>query len=216
MLLVFSTGMALALPPLLLGGLALLLILYVLAGSPAPGTLLLMIKRLRWLFIAILLVYGWWTPGTPVLPLAGTWSPTYAGLYHGATRILVLLTIVTAVHLLLQSTPRKQLLPAIMQLIYPFTSTRVRERLAVRMLLVIETVPRVQALTAEVLNKRSTSNGALARLSDSSRRLYRHVLDDAAQAQTGTIEISPPTRPPAWQWLIPLAMSGVILGVSIT
>lgn len=211
MLLVFTAGMALAQPLLLSAGLALLLILFVLAGSPAPATLLLMIKRLRWLFFAILLVYGWWTPGTAVWPAAGPWSPTYAGLYHGTIRVLVLLTIVTAVHLLLQSTPRRQLLPAIMQLIRPFTTMAVRERLAVRMLLVIETVPRVQTLTAKVLGSQPASSGSLARLSNTSQRLYKHVLDDAAQAHTGVIEISQPTRPPAWQWFIPLAMGGAIL-----
>ena len=211
MLLVFTAGMALAQPLLLSAGLALLLILFVLAGSPAPATLLLMIKRLRWLFFAILLVYGWWTPGTAVWPTAGPWSPTYAGLYHGTIRVLVLLTIVTAVHLLLQSTPRRQLLPAIMHLIRPFTTMAVRERLAVRMLLVIETVPRVQTLTAKVLGSQPASSGSLARLSNTSQRLYKHVLDDAAQAHTGVIEISQPTRPPAWQWFIPLAMGGAIL-----
>ena len=211
MLLVFTAGMALAQPPLLAGGLVLLLILYVLAGSPAPATLLLMIKRLRWLFFAILLVYGWWTPGNPVWPAAGPWSPTFAGLYQGAIRVMVLLTIATAVHLLLQRTPRKQLLPAIMQLIRPFTTTAIRERLAVRMLLVIETVPRVQTLTAEVLGSQPESGGSLARLSHTSQRLYKHVLDDAAQAHTDVIEISQPTRPPLWQWFIPVAMCGAVL-----
>ncbi len=214
MLLVFTAGMALAQPLLLAGGLVLLLTLYLLSGRPAPVILLQMIKRLRWLFIAILLVYGWWTPGTAVWPAAGSWSPTFTGLYHGMTRVLVLLTIVTAVHLLLQSTPRKQLLPAIMQLIRPFTTATLRERLAVRMLLVIETVPRVQNLTAEVLDRQPGATGPLTRLSKTSRRLYRRVLEDAAQAHTGVIEISPPTRPPAWQWLIPAAMGGAILVAS--
>lgn len=214
MLLVFTAGMALAQPLLLAGGLALLLSLYLLAGSPEPATLLLMIKRLRWLFLAILMVYGWWTPGSPVWMAAGPWSPTYAGLFHGAIRVLVLVTIVTAVHLLLQSTPREQLLPAMMQLIRPFTTTTLRERLAVRMLLVIETVPRVQALTAEVLGSQPEASGSLARLSNTSRHLYKRVLEDAAQAHTGIIEFSQPTQPPVWQWLMPLAMSGAILIVS--
>ena len=52
--------------------------------------------------------------------------------------------IVAAVHLLMQVTNRKQLLPAIMQLINPVTTVIARERLAVRILLSIEAVTQVQ------------------------------------------------------------------------
>ncbi|MCK5383711.1 MAG: hypothetical protein KAJ65_08085, partial [Gammaproteobacteria bacterium] len=62
-LLIFIAGLALARPLLLAAGIGLLLLLNILAGFPAPGKLLQMILRLRWLFLAILLVYGWWTPG---------------------------------------------------------------------------------------------------------------------------------------------------------
>ena len=49
-----------------------------------------MVLRLRWLLLAIVLVYGWWTPGISLLPAFGAWSPTTEGVVAGFLRILSL------------------------------------------------------------------------------------------------------------------------------
>jgi hypothetical protein len=138
--------MALARPVMLAAGSSLLLLLYLLAGFPRLDILLQMLKRLRWLLLAIFVVYGWWTPGSAALPALGSWSPSVSGLYAGLLRGMALATIVAAVHLLLQQTPRAQLLPAVMQLLRPVCSRHCRERLAVRSVLSIEAVALVQPL----------------------------------------------------------------------
>jgi energy-coupling factor transport system permease protein len=211
MLLVFTAAMAMARPALLTGGFAFLLLLYVLAGIPSPATLAHMLKRLRWLLLAILLVYGWWTPGVSLWPDAGALSPTIEGLYLGMLRVLALMAIVAAVHLLLQSTPREELLPAIMQLIRPFTTRHVRERIAVRTLLSIEAVAQVQSLASDVLREHPVTARNLSNLARASQLLYKNVLDRADHAGNALIEVRVLTAPPWWQWIIPLAMSGVIL-----
>jgi hypothetical protein len=208
-LLLFTAGMATARPELLAGGFALLLLLYVLAGIPSPATLVLMIKRLRWLLLAILLVYGWWTPGDSLWPVAGALSPTVEGLSLGSLRVMALLAIVSAVHLLLSSTSREQLLPAIMQLIRPLTTHHMRERIAVRALLSIEAVAQVQALVSEVLRKHPPGGRTFSNLASSSRMLYCSVLDRAAHAGDCLIDVNELAAPPWWQWIMPLAMSGV-------
>ena len=210
MLLLFTAAMAMARPELLAGGTALLLLLYVLAGSPSPATFLLMVKRLRWLLLAILLVYGWWTPGDSLWPGAASLSPTIDGLYLGLLRVMALLAIVAAVHLLLQSTPREELLPAIMQLIRPLCTHRMRERIAVRTLLSIEAVPQVQSLASDVLREHPVTTRKFTSIARSSRLLYKNVLDKAAHAGDTLIEVNELASPPWWQWIIPLAMSGVI------
>jgi energy-coupling factor transport system permease protein len=209
-LLVFVAGLALAKPALLAAGIGLLLLLNLLAGFPAPGVLLQMVLRLRWLLLAIVLVYGWWTPGTSLLPAIGSWSPTLEGVVAGLLRVLSLVLIVAAVHLLLQKTTRSELLPAIMQLIRPVTTYSVRERLAVRMLLSIEAVTRVQSLISDTLKSHPSSSRKLSSLGATARVLYRAVLDRAAQTGTGVIEVIELTPPPLWQWLIPLALCTVI------
>lgn len=203
--------MATARPGLLAGGFVLLLLLYARAGATSPATLVLMIKRLRWLLLAILLVYGWWTPGVSLWPGAGAFAPTFDGLYLGMLRVMALVAIVAAVHLLLQSTSREQLLPAVMQLIRPLTSQRVRERIAVRALLSIEAVTQVQSLASDVLREHPVSSRKFSNLAGASRLLYKNVLDRAAHAGNPLIEVSELASPPWWQWIIPLAMSGVII-----
>jgi energy-coupling factor transport system permease protein len=209
-LLVFVAGLALAKPALLAAGIGLLLLLNLLAGFPAPGVLLQMVLRLRWLLLAIVLVYGWWTPGASLLPAIGSWSPTLEGVVAGLLRVLSLVLIVAAVHLLLQITTRSELLPAIMQLIRPVTTYSVRERLAVRMLLSIEAVTRVQSLIIDTLKSHPLNSRKLSSLGITARVLYRAVLDKAAQAGTGVIEVVELEPPPLWQWLIPLALCTVI------
>ena len=209
-LLVFITGLAFARPALLGAGFVLLLLLYLLTGFPAPRVLLRMILRLRWLLIAILLVYGWSTPGASLLPAISAWSPTVEGLSLGLLRMLSLLMIVAAVHLLMQVTSRSQLLPAIMQLINPVTTAATRERLAVRILLSIEAVTQVQSLVSETLTKQPLRNHSLSTLGVTAQALYTSVLNKAALAGEEVIEVGKPESPPMWQWLVPVALSAVI------
>jgi energy-coupling factor transporter transmembrane protein EcfT len=209
-LLVFVSGLALARPVLLIAGGGVLLLLNLLTGYPAPGVLLQLVLRLRWLLLAILLVYGWWTPGDTLFPGIGSLSPTSAGLVVGLLRILSLVLIVAAVHVLMQVTSRSELLPAIMQLLRPVTTAAGRERLAVRILLSVETVSQVQALVCDTLKEHPLYNRKLSTLGKAAQTLYRAVLARAAQAEVGVIDVTVLESPPWWQWLIPLALCAVI------
>jgi hypothetical protein len=211
MLLVFTAGMATARPELLIGGFTFLALLYALAGVPSPATLARMIKRLRWLLLAILLVYGWWTPGISLWPAVGVLSPTTEGLHLGMLRVMALIAIVSAVHLLLQSTPREELLPAIMQLIRPLTTQQMRERIAVRTLLSIEAVAQVQPLASKVLREHPVTTRNPSNLARASQLLYKTVLDRADNAGNTLIEVRELAAPPWWQWTMPLLMSTVLL-----
>lgn len=202
--------MALARPVLLATGSALLLLLYLLAGFPRMDVLLQMLRRLRWLLLAIFVVYGWWTPGAAALPALGNWSPSSSGLYAGLFRGMALATIVAAVHLLLQLTPRAQLLPAVMQLLRPVCSRAMRERLAVRSVLSIEAVALVQPVVSASLEQQRLRPGGFAALGEAARTVYDRVLERAAQADTAAIEIVELTNPPLWQWLIPLVLAAAL------
>jgi hypothetical protein len=205
--------MALARPVLLAAGSALLLLLYMLAGFPRMDILLQMLRRLRWLLLAIFVVYGWWTPGAAALPALGNWSPSSSGLYAGLFRGMALATIVAAVHLLLQLTPRTQLLPAVMQLLRPVCSRAMRERLAVRSVLSIEAVALVQPVVSASLEQQRLRPGGFAALGEAARTVYDRVLERAAQADTAAIEIAELTNPPLWQWLIPLVLAAALYPV---
>ncbi len=191
-------------------GTGLLLVLYSITGFPGLARLLQMTLRLRWLLLAILLVYGWWTPGNDLFPFMGAWSPTSEGVFTGLLRIFSLLLIVAAVHLLLQLTSRSELLPAIMQAIRPVTTETARTRLAVRILLTLEAVTKVQLLVSDTLKQQPLKDYRLETLGLAARALYRNVLDSADRSAGEVIDVPTPEMPPFWQWLIPVGLSAAV------
>lgn len=209
-LLLFIAAISLARPMLLMTGFMLLAGIYLLSGFPAMDRLLIMLKRLRWLMLAIVLVYGWWTPGTALFPVAGALSPTVEGLQLGFIRMLVLVIIVAAVHLLLQRTERTQLLAALMQLFTPLCSLQDRSRIAVRIVLSMEAVGQIQPLLLTALSGSSLANKRLTGLGTIAADVYQTVLDKAACANCEPIHVVEAAQPACWQWLIPLLLAAAI------
>ena len=209
-LLLFIAGISLARPLLLITGFMLLAGIYLLSGFPAMDRLLVMLKRLRWLMLAIVLVYGWWTPGAALFPVAGVLSPTVEGLQLGLIRMLVLVIIVAAVHLLLQRTERTQLLAALMQLFTPLCSLQGRSRIAVRIVLSMEAVGQIQPLLSRALSGRSPASKRLTGLGNVAADVYDTVLDRADHAKCDSISVVEAPQPACWQWLIPLLLAAAI------
>lgn len=179
-----------------------------------PYAALNMIRRMRWLFISLFIIYGWFTPGSPLpLPLPVSmlaWVPTIQGLEEAAVRIASLVIVVLAVHLLLHITSREELLGAILWWLKPLGYAGIsHERLAIRMALVLETVPKVQSLIHEALDGHRQAN--LSNAGQVAATLYHNVLSHAEQQTCHTIEIPAVTSPPVWQWLFPIGM-GATLG----
>jgi energy-coupling factor transporter transmembrane protein EcfT len=172
----------------------------------------LVLRRVRWLLLSLLIIYGWLTPGTPLLPGLGVFSPTFGGLYHGALRIWALLLIVIAVHLLLQLTGRYALTAALLQLVKPMRYVGIApERFAVRMVLVMEAVPQVQQLVNDaVRTKRGTASG-LALLEEKAARVYQAVLQRCEKEREQEVVIPASSPVPYRQWLAPLALAALLL-----
>lgn len=182
--------------------------------SPA----LKMLRRMRWLFLSLLIIYCWFTPGTP-LPFALpatilTWLPTLEGIQEASIRIASLVTVVLAVNLLLQTTPREHLLGAIHWWTRPLRYIGIAyEKLAIRMALVLETVPKLQPLISQALADQRGSgshHSALIRTGQVAATLYQNVLTHAEQQACLSIEIPAVIAPPAWQWLFPASLSVVL------
>lgn len=206
-LLVFITGIALAQPLLLFAACVCLLMAHMHAGFPESRLLFRMILRLRWLLLAILIVYGWWTPGEILFPRMGELSPTRQGLQFGVIRMLALICIVSAVHLLLQVTERGQLLTALMQLTRPVLSRGARERFAVRVLLTLEAVGQVQTMVGDVLKARAEARRGLPRMVFYLQTVYAAALRRADQSPRTPIEVLGSEAPPPLQWLAPVLLA---------
>lgn len=205
-LLVFIAAAASARPAILLAGAVLLALVYARAGRHSFATLGRMILRLRWLFFAILLVYGWWTPGELLVPSAGGFSPAREGLHTGLLRVAALILIVCAVNLLVRTTPRGQLLAALYALTRPILTPALRERFAVRLLLTLEAVPRVQDMLADSRRQPPEAGPRLQRLAVSVRRVYAKILETASRSAGTTLAFDEPYPPPRLQWLLPLLL----------
>jgi energy-coupling factor transporter transmembrane protein EcfT len=112
-------------------------VLLVLALRFARLRLLRALPRLRWLLLAMLLVYAWATPGQYLW--AGMLAPTREGLLLGGEQVLRIITVIASLQVLLQSMSRGELFAGLYALARPLEWFGLsRERLAVRLALTIE------------------------------------------------------------------------------
>ncbi|MBK1673823.1 hypothetical protein CKO35_11000 [Ectothiorhodospira shaposhnikovii] len=164
-----------------------------------------MSRRLKWFFLSIILVFGWFTPGAPLLDWAGSWSPAREGLMMGLQRTLVLVLAVAAVVWLLQATSRESLVRGLLWLTRPLAPLGLpRERFAVRLVLTLEALPQVRILAAAG-RPGFLPEGRMARLRGLGHRatgLFREVLEQAEKAPLEPIRLDPLPPPGLLQWLV--------------
>lgn len=170
-----------------------------------------MLGRLRWFFLSLLIVYGWFTPGRALWFEASSgmarFAPTIEGLEAGSERIAALVAIMLSAHLLLRTLSREQLLAAIYGLARPLALFgQVRERMAVRMLLVIELLESTRALVVGRLA--ANQGGVIAGLraaGDVTSDLLIAVMQ-RAEGGAGDIRIIVSERIPLIQWSYPVIL----------
>lgn len=102
------------------------------------NTWLGMMKRVRWLLLVLVLMYGFATPGEYVtfwkLPL----RPTYEGLALGLRQLLTMVIMLAGLSLVLATTSRSVLIGGLYQLLLPLKCLRLdAERFAVRIWLTL-------------------------------------------------------------------------------
>ena len=96
-----------------------------------------LVRRTRVLFIALILLYAFATPGTPLF--AGWNTPTQEGLLAGTLQAWRLLLVIMALAILLVRLNREQLLAGIYVLLAPFKPLGLPlERIAVRLWLTLQ------------------------------------------------------------------------------
>ena len=118
--LVFGAAVSIGDGKILLAGASLVLPLYVFGNKIHFHTSLIMLKRLKWLFVSILIVYLFFTPGQLLWPDV-VWSPTLEGLTQGLLRVAVLVLLVAAVNFLISSTEQDDFLSAVLWCLRPLS-----------------------------------------------------------------------------------------------
>lgn len=197
-----------------LGGVAQLLLAlllvsagYLLASQRNLPQLWTMLLRLRWLWLSLLVVYLWFTPGQALWQEWPAWSPTWEGLMQGLWRVWVLLLIAAAAHLLMQLYGPEEMVGAIHRLSLPLTWVGVsRDRFALRMMLVLEKISAVQPLQTLAREENSGARNPLVRISRAVAAMFQQALERAESEPAREVELPCADAPPAWQWLYPCGM----------
>jgi energy-coupling factor transporter transmembrane protein EcfT len=206
-LVVFGGAMALGSPAVVLVGAALVACGYVAAAGAHIAAAWKMMKRMRWIFLSIVVFYFWFTPGHPFPGADSRWLPTAEGVRHGALRLVSLAALILAVNLLLQTTQRDALLGALLWALRPLRRVGLdHERFAVRMTLALNAVPRVQAMIPRAQSRPGTLRERAAALGAGIGALFARVMDDADRQPLDAIELVPPARVGLVQWLLPVAL----------
>lgn len=99
---------------------------------------IIQLRRTRWLLLSILLIYAWATPGENLIDALGAFSPSREGLQAGAVQAWRLAILLAGLALLLATTPGRQLLAGMYQLLRPWCKLGVPgDRLAARVWLTL-------------------------------------------------------------------------------
>ncbi|MBS1209611.1 MAG: hypothetical protein H6R19_2009 [Proteobacteria bacterium] len=109
----------------------------------APADWRRILRRLRFIFLALLILFAWQTPGTMILPALGSFSPTWDGLRATTEPALRLLAIVSVVALMLRHLSIEDWVNSLFVLVFPLRLLGLDpERFAVRLRLVLDYVER--------------------------------------------------------------------------
>jgi energy-coupling factor transport system permease protein len=104
------------------------------------------VRRMRWLFLSILIIYAFGTPGELIPNFPVHFAPTFEGLQSGLVQIEKLLIALAALSLLLTSSPREQMMLGLYMLLSPFNLIGLNvERFAARLMLTLDYVEEIAA-----------------------------------------------------------------------
>lgn len=187
-----------------------LLGIYCIAVKRLPGKRAWqMVKRLRWFFLSIAIVYLWFTPGEFVFPVWEHWSPTFEGVWQALQRISVLVLLVLSVNSLLVSLSREELMAALHQLAVPFSGLGLSpERFALRLALTLEIVTAQRQKTSTSSEEKNTGRTSVREKIDALAMALEKKFIQALDVEMNEKEIEVPrlATPAFWQWSVPVLL----------
>ncbi|HHM04186.1 MAG TPA: hypothetical protein ENJ19_00390 [Gammaproteobacteria bacterium] len=207
-LLVMIVALAWGQPAVIAGASFVVALLLWRSGMEARRAAARLVRRLRWFFLSIVVVFGWFTPGVPALdvPALAAWLPTWEGLAAGGLRIGALALIAAAVAVCLVLTPQAALVGALRDLATPLSWLGLsRDRFAVRIGLTLAAVTALR--DSPGIQAEPAAGSPWHRAASVGRVLYARALSkgETAPCEPVVIEILSPPAP--WEWAIPLGLA---------
>lgn len=206
--LVFGAAVSTGNGQVILAGLSLLVPLYIFSEKHKFHGALIMFKRLKWLFVSILVVYLFFTPGQLLIPDV-LWGPTVEGMIQGMHRIVALMLLVAAVNLLLTTTEQGDFLSAVLWCLRPLSVFGIsHERMGIRITLTLDAVSQSRSELARktAAGSAQKSNSKLLAIAGMANRLFTSTIATAETVALREISLPRETRPPLMQWLIPIGL----------
>ncbi len=119
--------------PLLAAGLVFL------AFKAHSKRLLTLLRRTRWIFISLMVIYAFMTPGIALWSLPYIPNPTREGLLDGLMQLSRLICVLAGLSILLTSLSQERLISGLYVIAYPLRYIGLsRERIAVRLALTLQ------------------------------------------------------------------------------
>ena len=117
------------------------LIISVFAAGLQLRNFLRIIKRMRWLFFSILIIYAFATPGQLIPDIPVNFAPTFEGIQQGLLQVVKLLIALAALTLLFVGSSKEQLILGMYMLLKPLKHLGLNvEKFAVRLFLTLDYV----------------------------------------------------------------------------
>jgi energy-coupling factor transport system permease protein len=123
-----------------------MMLFFILVISLKIQTFLHAVRRMRWLFLSIFIIYAFGTPGELIPNFPVNFAPTFEGAQLGLVQVEKLLIALAALSLLLTSSPREKMLLGLYMLLLPFKFFGLNvERFAARLMLTLDYVEELAA-----------------------------------------------------------------------
>ena len=198
-------------PDLFLFCIILVVLLHIVTRQVLIKSHLKLINRMRWFFLALMVMYFWFTPGIPAFDFA--WSPTVEGLEQGGLRAGSLVLVIIAINFMIQVTPKDQILGALYWLLAPFQLLGLsREKFMLRVTLTMETMVGMQSLI-EQRKEQNSQQDKFKNIINNLSEIFNTIIQKAENTPVQSVTIPVRQSPPVYQWLIPLLLTAIIVAI---
>lgn len=162
--------------------------------------------RLRLFYLSLVILYAWFSPGDPLFPALGALSPSLSGLATAGRYIAMLVVIVTLVQLLMACCRREELVAALRWWLRPCRFLGLDpDRVALRLMLVAQVLPRLRELASNVSGAQQQGRGVSALVSRASS-VFERTLDEAERATPPSLAVPRLPPPSTREWVAALAV----------
>jgi len=163
-----------------------------------------LMRRLRWFWLSLAIVYIGFTPGDAIWPQL-PWSPGWEGLRLAVLRILILADIFTLVFIMQLLITRERLIAGIHALCWPLKfRSGLRDKLVMRLMLSFRYIEQMPEQYQKVREGLDPELSRLGKISRGFAQMYSQALLNKCDDEP--LQFNRLATPDWYQWLIPVVV----------